>query len=360
MNIIIIDTCIFLSENDFFFEKPKFKLLRLLKENKIILPEIVLKEIISNIKFKLNSINNKTENDNIKIKNYGLNGKHLIKKIDINNATQELYDNLLTCYKTKNIELFNYSSVSLDSVLQRIFDRERPFKEDGGDKGLKDYLIWETIRNIIHKYSKENIVFITDNKKDFCIESKLHPHFYDDLKKDKLDNIKIEVLKLDEFLNKYKMNDDPDEITNIISGFINGNINIEVDNKLKNIDDFFCDNLFNISDMIGIYSEMFCYQVELDSVGTYELIENSIKYSRFDNELYIEFEIQSNFEASIGGWGGENLGECNLRLLINLTYDTKEEIISSIDIDNVEFVEGFSNDDLYEAEHLYHLNFIKD
>ena len=88
------------------------------------------------------------------------------------------------------IRKVSHDKIGHSWILERIFNRRRPFPESGkrrpdSSRGYRDSLIWEVIcRKIASK--NEKTVFITDNWQDFAERKtnncRLHQHLVDDLK----------------------------------------------------------------------------------------------------------------------------------------------------------------------------------
>lgn len=82
----------------------------------------------------------------------------------LKNAVQNYTEFLNDFIETNSITLLEYPEISHQDVIQRILERTRPFKK--GDSGYRDFLIWESIKKL-EKWGTEEIVFITNNQRDF-------------------------------------------------------------------------------------------------------------------------------------------------------------------------------------------------
>ncbi len=99
------------------------------------------------------------------------------------------------------------TEVSHGVLLERLFKRLKPFKEKDKDKGYRDALIWYSILDLALTNPAANLVFISENKKDFSNpddENSLDDSFLNDLE---LNGISKERLiyrrTLQEFNSKY-------------------------------------------------------------------------------------------------------------------------------------------------------------
>lgn len=70
-----------------------------------------------------------------------------------------------------NLIILPYPNITHENIIKRIYSRKAPFTKSDTKKevGYKDYLIWNSILEFLASQSDEkDIVFITDNKNDFC------------------------------------------------------------------------------------------------------------------------------------------------------------------------------------------------
>lgn len=388
MNIVIIDTCIFIDkEQDFFFESPILKLLKESKDVKIIMPKVIVEEIIKRVELIIDNTNNTITEKNKKLEKYKISDLYKLTHLDKNVVINDFHNQLLDFYKNNNIELEDYpQTITVQNVLDRALSKKKPFKNDGGDAGFKDYLIWLTIMEIAKKHPSDNINFVTANKKDFTKDKNLHEDLIEDLSSLNIKNINSNVFQtLEEFKNASldlkSIDEDNTSLINNVQNKIVENVNIDNENMISDIINEIIDgeieifsigeislaeylerNYEKISDILDITSDIFGYQVQLEDFVNLSLDTNSIKYNNTDDEeYYIEFQVDCDAEASIGGtWDGEYVGSCKLKVNISVTYNTVESIIENISIDDVDLIDSFSNDDLYNAENAFHIGFIKD
>ena len=388
MNIVIIDTCIFIDkEQDFFFESPILKLLKESKDVKIIMPKVIVEEITKRVELIIDNTNNTITEKNKKLEKYKISDLYKLTHLDKNVVINDFHNQLLAFYKNNNIELEDYpQTITVQNVLDRALSKKKPFKNDGGDAGFKDYLIWLTIMEIAKKHPSDNINFVTANKKDFTKDKNLHEDLIEDLSSLNIKNINSNVFQtLEEFKNASldlkSIDEDNTSLINNVQNKIVENVNIDNENMISDIINKIIDgeieifsigeislaeylerNYEKISDILDITSDIFGYQVQLEDFVNLSLDNNSIKYNNTDDEeYYIEFHVDCDAEASIGGtWDGEYVGSCKLKVNISVTYNTVESIIENISIDDVDLIDSFSNDDLYNAENAFHIGFIKD
>jgi hypothetical protein len=208
-NIVIMDTNIYVK--NFYMKHDHYSLLRdSLNQLNLVwgLPEIVFDEVIGKYKNNIVELN----------KNIKLINKEIKKLIDDDEITQKQIDEekAYNKYKTSLKRLFRntinmimlpYPRKKHREIADRAIRKLKPFKENGD--GYRDTLLWETILSVLASEKYANILFVTNDKKDFCIrkgknKGKLHPELISDINDLNLDINKIEVFNsLYAILTKY-------------------------------------------------------------------------------------------------------------------------------------------------------------
>lgn len=357
MNVIIIDTCVFISEKDYFFNNPKLKFVSGLDSNTIMIPSIIFEEIYTNIKKKFLSINSKITENNNKLKVLSISERYInFDEEKCNKILNEVKKSLEYSYRKNNVVIEHYpQELKLEDVIKRALNYKKPFKSDGGDAGLKDYIIWQTILQFAQKHRDKNIIFITNNKSDFLEGKNIHKDLQDDFIEQKLDGKNFQVVTLDEYI-KSIADFEIKDIDKIINDLIEGKILISNDNKNIDLNTYLDFNLLDIADIGTLQSDFFGYEIELNYINYIELEEGSIVCRAIDdNELYIEFELMGEFNASIGDC---SIKPIKLILDLSITYDKKNRTSSSISIDMVTCLSDLNSNDIYEAECCYHARFM--
>lgn len=387
MNIVIIDTCIFINkEQDFFFDTPLLSLLKETKDVKIIMPVVIIEEITKKVEEIIDSTNKVVKEKNKKLAKYKISESYKLTNLDKNIVIKDFKNKLLKFYKENNIDIEDYpKELTIHDVLNRVLSRKKPFKKDGGDAGFKDFLIWLTVIEIAKKYPNDTINFITSNKKDFTNDKNLHEDLIEDLLNLDIKNINNNVFQtLEEFKNAVfdlkntgkkdletqnnqseergePVNVDEATVSNIINEIIDGNVEI-IGIGETTLAEYLEENYERISDILNITSDIFGYEVQFENIEVPRLDNNTIRFNNIDeDETYMEFQVICDAEASIGGsWNGEFIGSCKLKISIELFYDPIDNIVTNILIDDASIIGGFPNDALYDAENAFHLRFVKD
>lgn len=140
------------------------------------IPEVVIDETVNKYK-ELLTAKVKSIEQSLKDLNKDLDITRKIPEIKVNGEVHNYREFLIETLKKYNTEIIAYPEVSHKKVVERIFEKKHPFKS--GEKGYRDYLIWESIKKL-SLWGHEKVVFITNNTHDFG-EGKFISEDYSDL-----------------------------------------------------------------------------------------------------------------------------------------------------------------------------------
>lgn len=195
---ITLDTNILVQ--DFWFESPHSKVF--FNELGIIpatlyIPEIVIDETVNKYsEFLVEKIEEQ--------KKVNLEVSKLIMKeikntsIDISQAKEDYKNFLINKLKEAKAHILPYPKIEHREVVKKILERRKPFKK--GDAGYRDFLIWQTIKNL-ETWGTEEIVFITNNTKDFGESGFISDEFTDKITTNKNFKISVAISKFnDEYI----------------------------------------------------------------------------------------------------------------------------------------------------------------
>jgi predicted nucleic acid-binding protein len=173
---VTLDTNILVQ--DFWFESPQSKIF--FDELNIIpatlhIPEIVIDETVNKYREFLTEKILEQKKINSELSKL-LNAETINSSIDIKLATDKYKEFILDKFNKVNAQILPYPQIEHKDVVKRILERHRPFKK--GDAGYRDFLIWQTIRKL-EIWGTEEIVFITNNTKDFGESGFLSDEFVD-------------------------------------------------------------------------------------------------------------------------------------------------------------------------------------
>lgn len=131
---------------------------------KIYIPQVVVDELYRNYSRQLFEYINDLNNLQRKIENLSSNS---LSKIDPLILINDYKAHLSKLIADSDITVLEYPKVDLKEAIKRELEGKKPFKSSG--EGYRDYVIWLTIKDQINNYEQEDIVFISNNRKDFGI-----------------------------------------------------------------------------------------------------------------------------------------------------------------------------------------------
>lgn len=179
---IILDTNIF--RNDFFFKSNDFQILKdYLKktDSSFILPDIILEE--------LKGLYKKTLNERIlsykkacRELNNVLNENISEHEIDVEIQLKTYIEFVLKKLKIDKRKIIPYKNDYLPELVKRAIAKQKPFKDE--DKGFRDTIIWLTLIDYCKICHEKQVIFISNNPKDFGDENKssvLNPQLSEEL-----------------------------------------------------------------------------------------------------------------------------------------------------------------------------------
>lgn len=161
---VTIDTNIFYQ--DFNLNSPHFKVFL---EHLDTIPatlhvsEVVIDEVVNKYQETLK----RTVSDIVKAEltlRKGLGVRLDTKLPEIKTSVDHYRKDLIDKLKRHNVDLLKYPETPHNVIVQRIFEKKLPFK--GGEKGYRDFLIWESIRKLV-LWGHEQVIFLTNNTTDF-------------------------------------------------------------------------------------------------------------------------------------------------------------------------------------------------
>lgn len=169
---ILLDTNILI--NYIFNHEPIKELFELSKARKITIyiSEMVLweceKHFIEKINSEIGRYNKALANLSKLISNKNKKFVYDNDKGTIKDFFNNIKDKLIKNYQ---IEIANFDHKNIiDSMKNRYLESKAPFHNKGDN--FKDYIIWESYREIINKNKNEEYIFISDNVKDFSDNGK--------------------------------------------------------------------------------------------------------------------------------------------------------------------------------------------
>lgn len=189
---IILDTNIF--RNDFFLKSQDFEVLKdYLKktDSKLIVPQIILEELKGLYIRTLNENLANLEKNKIAI-NQNLNRSFIEKfELDLDEEVTKYIEFIKEKLEINDSNIIAYKNEYLPEIIKRAINREKPFRD--GDEGFRDSIIWLTILDHCKISHEKQVVFISNNVKDFGdINNKNTTELHQTLKEE-CDNFGIKV-----------------------------------------------------------------------------------------------------------------------------------------------------------------------
>jgi predicted nucleic acid-binding protein len=331
---IFIDTNIIF--NDFYFKsKDLKKLLKYTqKENiNIYVTKFNYEEIIKKYRDSIRPIVKSiisNKNDFEKLINEKLVNFEGLKAKKIVDNYKKTLDKIL---EENNIEIVDYPSDPslIEKISNKYFNNEKPFDENKAS--FQDAIVWECIVGYFKDEAPDEIVFISDNHKDFSDKNKkkIHPHLSRDIP-DLLyyPSVADYLVNEEEDLKEYFMENFEYDMPSLKSRledhlWHNDYLQSAVDDLLLNAE-------FDFSDLPltgwGTNGFIDNKDLTLDEV-TLDIEENSLLVS-FESLLTVSFDVETTnpFHDSEDGGDGmiseSNSGEISIRSTISYNLDSEE------------------------------------
>ena len=195
MKYIVLDTNIFVQ--DFWAQSSDFKILfsnSIKLDFKIILPQVIYDEILSQYKKKYMEYSTKMESS--------LKPFNKLMKKEFQVLLDYDFDKIINVYKKNldeiiseyNILIIDYPNTNHKKIANRSMSRIKPFKNNG--EGYCDTLIWENILELLQDKECEHLYFISNNPKDFFENENIAKVLINDLVE-----LKININKISACLN---------------------------------------------------------------------------------------------------------------------------------------------------------------
>ena len=109
---------------------------------------------------------------------------HLIETPEPQLLEQRLLNSYEAFIKNISLEIIDCDKLSVSTLIKQAVTGHKPFSEGG--RGFQDAVIWQAIIKYLEKNKRTDIIFITQNTKDFGRDGKLHEELQATLLKHKL------------------------------------------------------------------------------------------------------------------------------------------------------------------------------
>ena len=169
-------------------------------EVKVYIPQIVIDELLVNFQEQVDLLLNDIDKLRRKAKRLtDLLDESLVTRYSSRAITQEYQKSLLQVLKEKGITILPYPNVPHEKIVRRDLQRRRPFNRNGA--GYRDALIWEAILSLL-KEQKGQILFVTNNSKDFGEGPSVLPDLLRDLEELNFGRKNVKIYRTLDALNR--------------------------------------------------------------------------------------------------------------------------------------------------------------
>lgn len=306
---IVIDTNII--RQDLLFKSSDYNIILdyLLKtDSNVLLPQIVFEEISSVYKRHLEDrLQDLTKANRILNTSIVDKSKHNeIKEIDIKNEVKEYLNYVLKKFSLKKKDIYKYKPEYLSEIVKRATKRIKPCSESG--QQFRDTLLWLTLIDIAKDCDNNQLVFISNNTKDFGDNSKtkLHPRLLDDTSKAGVniyffptiqDFIKEHASKIDyitsEWLESiFDLNKIGDQVIEILEN-----------DGISSIESMLKDHEIELTGYINLTG--YC-RLWVEDFYIYEMTNGVLSVElRLYGEFEVEYEFEKEVEKEVEDWDYE-------------------------------------------------------
>lgn len=152
-------------------------------------------------------------------------------KLDVQNEKDTYKEWMKQELASKNVRVLPYPSTKHDYLVSKELGQLKPFLNS--EKGYRDALIWESVKECKKKIGAEPLIFVSDNTNDFANKSKdsFHDHLIAELNNEGIDTHTIRyVYETDKYI-RAEIKGAFDELTEILTQLQNSGGYGEIDFK---------------------------------------------------------------------------------------------------------------------------------
>lgn len=338
--LIILDTNIIF--NDFFFKSSDMKkLLKFARHMPVALciTKFNYYEILKKYRDEIRPLLKRVKS--IKSDLLRLEASEIIdfEKLKADIFVQKYKNTLDKIIEENNIVIIDFptSKDVTERISLKYFSNKKPFDEN--KESFQDAIIWESIVEYCKDNEPDNIVFISNNHKDFAnkVKNSIHEDLADDIDNLSYYNSLWAFLENEEdnlrdyFIDNYKYNEEL--LLDKLKIFCDGNdlLQYTVDDMLMNSE--FEGEYFHGWGTDGIIEE---YSISINEVSL-DIEDNALLIS-FDIELNVSFSIETIDPSYERGDSGDGMisesSSTNILIQSNITYLLdNEELIDYVELD---------------------------
>lgn len=144
----------------------------------VVLPRVVLAEAANKYQQAIDSVSKDVRNLSRRTSRLLGNDFEFVGPDDLALA-RDNYADFIVERLGKKCRVVGYPNVSHEKLVDRAVSKRKPFKESGS--GYRDALIWESVLEVLAWEDAPNVIFVTQNRKDFLAEEGLAQDLLNDL-----------------------------------------------------------------------------------------------------------------------------------------------------------------------------------
>jgi len=150
----------------------------------LVLPEVVLRETVNTMKHRLPQMTKEYDGARYRLERYA-NAPGATVEIGVESTdVGERYQSFILGFLTNiNSRVAPIPALDAEHLLNKAVAGKKPFAGGKrGDKGFKDSLIWETVKNLVCESGRNRVAFVTGNSTDFMdSDGELHPDLVEEV-----------------------------------------------------------------------------------------------------------------------------------------------------------------------------------
>ncbi|MTI48426.1 MAG: DUF4935 domain-containing protein [Firmicutes bacterium] len=266
--------------------------------SKVIFPQIVYEEVKEVYKRLLVERENDFSRAFEKLENTLVDNVYIkkVKEVKVEQESEKYLGYLKDKLRIKDNEIIPYRDNYLSEIIQRAICRKKPCSEKGQE--FRDTVLWLSILDITKQLTTREIVFISNNTRDFASKDNkcLHKDLQLDMKKNNLKIhyynslkhfIKTQAIKIDYInISWIKETIDIDEVNSKFVEYLNEHGDEKLLPWIKQ----------QILNFTGYYSVLYS-NLSIDSYYVYEMQDLSLRLEvMFIGEIEVEVEYEKNIE----------------------------------------------------------------
>lgn len=355
---VVLDSNILIA--DFWLESISSKmLLENSKNGKIALhiPKVVVDETCNKFRSRIKSHSNNILKEVKSFEKLSKTNTSITITDDIENKIIEDYVLFLEkTIKDNNITIIDYPNTPHEYLAKKAMLKKKPFNEN--EKGYRDNLIWENIKSLVSKEDVEipatpEIIFITQNHKDFTENHILHADLIEDLESQSLNSESIEIVESltqfkDKFLNYYYTQSETFKKKLIENDFWDFSLIPKINEFIsEKLEDNYIDNYYSFAPMANdtptvnyVNDEFEIKELEVKKINSNEYLVDLKIDVDIDIDYYVDksdywSSNETTFSVTDLDWNDHVVAVSDL---VNISLEISLIISNELEVENIEII----------------------